>query len=48
MLIPITLLLGLEGCVLDAGIEAGAVLGHMGQFAMAYDAGLRVVAMQQF
>ena len=42
-----SLLLGLEGCVLAAGIEAGAVLGHVGQFAMAYDAGLRVVAMQQ-
>ena len=47
MLIPITLLLGLEGCVLDAGIEAGTVFSHVGQVAMAYDAGLRVVAMQQ-
>jgi hypothetical protein len=32
--------------VLGAGGEAGAVFGYVGKLAMAYDASLRVVAMQ--
>jgi hypothetical protein len=36
----------LEISVLGAGGEAGAVFGYVGKLAMAYDASLRVVAMQ--
>ena len=39
-------LLGLEIGVLAAGQVAGAVLGYVRQFAMAYDAGLRVLLCQ--
>jgi hypothetical protein len=39
-------LLGLEVCIFLAGEVAGAVLGYMGKFAMAYDAGLRVLLCQ--
>ena len=38
--------LGLEVGILTAGEVAGAVLGYMGKFAMAYDAGLRVLLCQ--
>ena len=39
-------LLGLEIGVLAAGQVAGAVLGYVRKFAMAYDAGLRVLLCQ--
>ena len=39
-------ILGLEIGVFRAGGESGTRLGYVGKLAMAYDAGLRVVAMQ--
>ena len=42
----LTVRLRLKFCEFRAGVETGTVLGYVGEFAMAYDTGLGVVAMQ--